>query len=119
MKKLSFRYSQKLIGLGTIFLMILAVIGRLGVVHASPSFLSDPPVNQVAVKLKSWVSINTILSRYNATQVDVITETNLYILQLPSRYDGANDKKHRHRKLENYQRFSQNTAPGASGRFAL
>ena len=46
--------------------------------------LSDPPSNQVAVKLKSWVSINTILARYNATQVDVLTETNLYALQLPA-----------------------------------
>ncbi|MGC1377859.1 MAG: S8 family serine peptidase [Anaerolineales bacterium] len=52
--------------------------------EARPSLLADPPANQVAVKLKSWVSINTILTRYNATQLGVITETNLYLLQLPS-----------------------------------
>ncbi len=73
------------------WLVLLGVFVTLGLVtlyfqgaQASQLLLSNPPTNQVAVKLKSWVSINTILTRYNATLLDVLTETNLYTLQLPS-----------------------------------
>jgi hypothetical protein len=45
---------------------------------------SDLPPDQVAVKLKHGVAIETILARYNASLLGVITETNLYFLQLPA-----------------------------------
>lgn len=84
MKKTSFWRVQVLIVLFIIFVLAASGFRPLAAVHASPAYLGDPPANQVAVKLKSWVSINTILTRYNATLVDSITETNLYMLQLPS-----------------------------------
>jgi hypothetical protein len=45
---------------------------------------SDLPPDQVAVKPKHGVAIETILARYNASLLGVITETNLYFLQLPA-----------------------------------
>jgi hypothetical protein len=51
-------------------------------VRASQAQLSDPPSDQVAVKLRPGVSINTILARYDANLLGVVTETNLYFLQL-------------------------------------
>ncbi|MFZ6029084.1 MAG: S8 family serine peptidase [Chloroflexota bacterium] len=41
-----------------------------------------PPADEVAVKLKPGVNIQTILSRYNATQFGFLAETNLYFLKL-------------------------------------
>lgn len=83
MKKLYFHKLHVLMGLSAILVMVISPFARLGIVHASPVLISDPPANQVAVKLKPWVSINTILARYNATQIDMVSETNLYMLQLP------------------------------------
>lgn len=41
-----------------------------------------PPVDEVVVKLKSGVNIETILERYDATQFSLLAETNLYFLKL-------------------------------------
>ncbi|HSB00742.1 MAG TPA: S8 family serine peptidase [Anaerolineales bacterium] len=46
--------------------------------------VADPPPDQVVIKLKFGVSINTILARYNAGLLGTLTETNLYFLQLPA-----------------------------------
>ena len=67
-----------------LFAVLILTTSPFQFVSASSAQLAPPPPNQVAVKLKSWVSINTILTRYNATQVDAMAETNLYILQLPA-----------------------------------
>lgn len=81
MQKISLRQCQVLVGL---FIIIVMITSSFVPAQASQAQLLDPPANQVAVKLKSGASINTILTRYNVTQIDVIPETNLYILQLPS-----------------------------------
>jgi len=81
MQKTSFYKWLVLFGL---FVALIVATSYFAPAQARPLQLADPPANQVAVKLKSGVSINTILTRYNATQVGVITETNLYFLQLPS-----------------------------------
>ncbi len=44
----------------------------------------DIPVDQVVVKLKPNAVIGSILTRYNATLLGTITESNLYFLRLPS-----------------------------------
>src|SRR5687767_10383938 len=54
----------------------------IGSAQAGRSSLADPPPNQVVVKPKPGVSINTILTRYNALLLGRLTETNLYFLQL-------------------------------------
>lgn len=51
-------------------------------VRAGTTYLLEPPADQVVVKLKHGVSINTILTRYNASLLGVLTETNLYFLKL-------------------------------------
>jgi subtilisin family serine protease len=86
MQKTSFYKWLVLFGL---FVALIVATSYFAPAEARPLQLSDPPVNQVAVKLKSGVSINTILTRYNATQLGVITETNLYLLQLPSNQTAA------------------------------
>jgi hypothetical protein len=49
-----------------------------------PSYTqSDLPPRQVVVKLKPDIQIDMILNRYSASLLDVITETNLYFLELP------------------------------------
>ncbi len=63
---------------------VVLVVSLFSRVPSSLAQVSDPPVNQVAVKLKPGVSINTILARYNASYLGMITETNLYFLQLAS-----------------------------------
>ncbi|HTX90401.1 MAG TPA: S8 family serine peptidase, partial [Anaerolineales bacterium] len=70
--------------LGLLVTLVLAVssFGIVHAVHASPTLLPDPPSDQVAVKLKAGVAINTILARYNASLLGTIPETNLYFLQL-------------------------------------
>ncbi|RPJ26220.1 MAG: hypothetical protein EHM33_12370 [Chloroflexi bacterium] len=65
-----------LIALGLCFAFI-------GSAQAERHNLSDPPPDQVVVKLKPGVSINVILARYNASLLGTLTETNLYFLQLP------------------------------------
>jgi subtilisin family serine protease len=80
MQKTSFYKWLLLLGL---FAALALANSRFEPVAASQAQLSNPPINQVAVKLKSG-SINTILTRYNATQIGFISETNLYILQLCS-----------------------------------
>src|SRR5687768_7795473 len=68
------------------FLRLLVVVGfvisSFSLAHARPAQLSDPPVDQVVVKLKPGVAINTILTRYNASLLGTITETRLYFLKL-------------------------------------
>jgi subtilisin family serine protease len=56
----------------------------IGSARAEKPNIPDPPSDQVAVKLKANVSINTILARYNASLLGTLTETNLYFLQLPA-----------------------------------
>jgi len=88
MQKTFLRPWQALFGLFVALALIASCFqfvqaSQTQLVQASRAQLSDPPANQVAVKLKFGVAISTILSRYNASQIDVLTETNLYILQLP------------------------------------
>ncbi|HET9912931.1 MAG TPA: S8 family serine peptidase [Anaerolineales bacterium] len=54
----------------------------IGSARAEKPNIPDPPPDQVVVKLKANVSINTILARYNASLLGTLTETNLYFLQL-------------------------------------
>src|SRR5512138_3557308 len=56
----------------------------IGQAQAEPTNLTDPPADQVGVKLKPGVSINTILARYQATLLGKLTETNYYFLRLPA-----------------------------------
>src|ERR1041384_1693986 len=67
------------------WLLLLAIsLALTGHVRAKSLNLADPPSDQVVVKLKFNVSINTILARYNATLLGTLSETNLYFLQLPA-----------------------------------
>src|SRR5689334_21260509 len=67
-------------------LRLLVVIGfvipSFSLVYARRAQLSDPPVDQVVVKLKPTAAINTILTRYNASLLGTIPETRLYFLKL-------------------------------------
>lgn len=72
------------------FKILLGLLAALALIvptfvpaRAGTTYLLDPPADQVAVKLKHGVSINTILARYNASLLGVLTETNLYFLKLP------------------------------------
>ncbi len=56
----------------------------IGSARAEKPNMPDPPSDQVVVKLKFNVSINTILTRYNANLLGTLTENNLYFLQLPA-----------------------------------
>ena len=51
---------------------------------AKNNLLPDIPPDQVVVKPKPNISIDTILNRYHASLLGSVTETNLYFLQLPS-----------------------------------
>lgn len=82
MNKISFRHLQVLMVLFTILMLSISSFRPLNAAHASPALLGDPPANEVVVKLKSWVSINTILSRYNATLLGTLAENHVYFLQL-------------------------------------
>jgi len=59
----------------------VALIGSAGAERLN---ISDPPLDQVVVKPKFNVPINTILTRYNASLLGTLTETNLHFLQLPA-----------------------------------
>ncbi len=67
---------------------LLVVLGLLftttGSARTEVPYVSDPPIDQVVVKPKPGVSINTILARYNASLLGTLTETNIYFLQLPA-----------------------------------
>src|SRR5512138_2425287 len=68
-----------------VLLLVLALCSSLiGSARADVRRVSDPPLDQAVVKLKTGVSIGTILARYNATLLGTLTETNLYFLQLPA-----------------------------------
>lgn len=56
----------------------------IGSARAEMPNIPDPPPDQVVVKPKFNVPINTILARYNASLLGTLTETNLYFLQLPA-----------------------------------
>lgn len=68
-------------GLLVALALCLALIGSA---HAEMPNLSDPPPDQVVVKPKPGISIDTILARYNAIQLDFLSETNIYFLKLPA-----------------------------------
>jgi subtilisin family serine protease len=84
MQRISILRNQTLLVLLTLFALIGLVLSSFGIARAQRAQLSGLPADQVAVKLKSGVSINTILARYHASLLGKITETNLYFLQLPS-----------------------------------
>jgi hypothetical protein len=79
MQRSAFLRHQTFIGL---FVLIAFAISSVGSVNASQAQISDPPPDQVAIKLKPGVAIGAILTRYNATLLGTIIETNLYFLQL-------------------------------------
>src|SRR4051812_31066061 len=85
MKNKSLRSWQVLVWLFTILVLVTSSFSSFSSAHASKLLIGEPPTNQVAVKLKySWMSINTILARYNATLVDSYVENSVYMLQLAS-----------------------------------
>lgn len=57
-------------------------ISTFGLAQANQAQLPDPPSDQVVVKPKQGVAINTILSRYNSSLLGMVPETNIYFLQL-------------------------------------
>lgn len=59
-------------------------ISTFSLARASQAQLTDPPADQVVVKPKHGVAINTILSRYNASLLGMVPETNIYFLKLPA-----------------------------------
>src|SRR5512145_1052975 len=66
-----------------VLLLVLALcLSLIGSARADVRRVSDPPLDQVVVKPKAGVSIDTILARYNASLLGTLTETNLYFLQL-------------------------------------
>src|SRR5512141_2582233 len=67
-----------------LLLALALCLALIGSARAEMPKLTDPPLDQVVVKPKAGVSINTILTRYNATLLGTLTETNLYFLQLPA-----------------------------------
>ncbi|PKN95408.1 MAG: hypothetical protein CVU44_01615 [Chloroflexi bacterium HGW-Chloroflexi-6] len=79
MKRSVFLRCQMFIGLIVLSALIATTFGSA---NASTTQISDPPSDQVAVKLKPGVAINTILARYNATLLGTVTETNFYFLEL-------------------------------------
>ena len=81
MKRSIFLQSQIFIGLIVLSALLVATFGSA---NASTTQLSDPPSDQVVVKLKPGVAIDAILTRYHATLLGMISETNLYFLQLPA-----------------------------------
>src|SRR5512138_166000 len=68
---------------GLLFVLVLC-LSLIGSARADVRRVSDPPLDQAVVKLKTGVSIDTILARYNAALLGTLTETNLYFLQLPA-----------------------------------
>jgi subtilisin family serine protease len=72
---------QGFISLIVLMMMLVSFFGQAG---ASDIKLVDIPTDQVVVKLKPNVAIGTILTRYNATLLGTITETNLYFLRIPA-----------------------------------
>lgn len=65
------------------FLVALTIaVSSFRPASAVVSQLSEPPSDQVVVKLKPNVAIANILTRYNVTLVGNIKETNLYFLKL-------------------------------------
>jgi len=79
MKRTNFFKGQLFCSLLTLLALLMASFGH---VSASNVHLPDPPIDQVVVKLKPGVAIGTILTRYNATLLGTMAETNLYFLQL-------------------------------------
>jgi subtilisin family serine protease len=65
-----------------LFVALVVATSYFAPAQARPSLLADPPVNQVAIKLKSGVAIGTILTRYGATLLGSFSENNVYFLQL-------------------------------------
>ncbi len=54
----------------------------IGTAHAEKSQLPDPPQDHVVIRPKPGVSINTLLARYNASTIGVLSENNVYLLKL-------------------------------------
>jgi hypothetical protein len=67
-----------------IVILVVLLVASFSLAQASQTQLPDPPADQVVVKPRHGVAIDTILSRYNASLLGVISETNLYFLQLPT-----------------------------------
>src|SRR5512134_2186074 len=68
------------------FLIALGLIATIavGTVRFAAATTSDLPPDEVAVKLRSGVNINTITSRYNATVLGQLIENRVYFLKLPA-----------------------------------
>ena len=84
MQKRTVLHHRMLLVLPMLFALVGLMISPFALARAQGTQLADPPMDQVAVKLKPGVAISTILARYQATLLGEITETNLYFLQLPS-----------------------------------
>jgi subtilisin family serine protease len=73
---------------GTSLLKVLIVLGLIMTMVAGTSRIaaatpSDLPSDEVVVKLRSSVSINTIAARYSATVIGRLIENRVYFLKLP------------------------------------
>lgn len=66
----------------SVLVLLSLILSSFGYVNADNSLLPDPPSDQVVVKLKQGVSIGTILTRYQATLLGTIAESNLHFLKL-------------------------------------
>lgn len=67
------------------FLIVSLLLGfavTFETVHAKKSQLSAPPPDQVVIRPKPGVSIDTLLARYNATALGWLSENNVYLLKL-------------------------------------
>jgi len=66
-----------------LFVLVGLVISSFGLARAVQAQLIDPPADQVVVKPNHGVTIDEILSRYNASLLGSVPETNIYFLKLP------------------------------------
>ncbi len=66
-----------------VWLALAVTVGSAGIVRAGPK-LPDVPSDQVVVKPKPGVDGALVAARYGATVTGVVTETNLYLWQLPA-----------------------------------
>ncbi|MBN1309998.1 MAG: S8 family serine peptidase [Anaerolineae bacterium] len=67
-----------------LFVLVVLAISSFSLAQADQIQLIDPPADQVVVKPRQGVSIDTILGRYNASLLGAVSETKLYFLQLPA-----------------------------------
>jgi thermitase len=84
MQRISVLRYQGVAILFILFALTGVALFPVGLARAGSAQPSNPPPDQVAVKLKPSASINTILARYNSTLLGSLAEDNVYFLRLPA-----------------------------------